>query len=147
MQTAVGSHIWQNDIQETAEVLQSLQCNDTASDNVPTWWKLLKIIYRKHKGRKNKQICAGINTMTDLLFAFLHSPLPSCFDFSVVKSLWILQHENESGRRGRLTLRGKRNLCRSHLFWVLQTNPFATQSDQKGEMLLIAMFQGKGKET
>lgn len=35
MQTAVGSHIWQNDIQDAAEALQSPQGNDTASDNVP----------------------------------------------------------------------------------------------------------------
>lgn len=45
-------------------------------------------------------MCPGINTTTDLLFAFLYSSLPSCFDFSVVKSLLILQHENESGRGG-----------------------------------------------
>lgn len=84
--------------------------------------------------------------MTDLLFAFLYSPLPSCFDFSIVKSLLILQHENESGRGGRLTLRGRKNFWRSHLFRVLQTNPFASQSYQKGERLLIAIFQIKGEK-
>lgn len=71
-------------------------------------------------------------------------PLPSCFDFGEVFvdiAAWKWKWKG-----GRLTLRGRRNLCRSHLFWVLQTNPFATQSYQKGERLLIAMFQGKGKK-
>lgn len=88
----------------------------------------------------------GTNTTTDLPFVFPYFPHPSCFDFSVVQSLLILQHENEGGMKGwgrELTLRGK--ICRFHLFLVLRTNPFASQSCQKGDRLLIAMFQGKEK--